>query len=390
MKKIFFVAIAATLLAAGCQKTEVLNHVNPVDGSAMTFASNMGKLTKASAEGEGMDNLKDQDFKLWAYYVADDANREGDQTNQVYDGMSNIWIKNDGENSGWNATTTHFWPGKGKKLKFFALSADKATTGEAEGFTAEGAPVPSKVTVDPVTNTMTVAGFTVIPGTPDTDLMVADYVEAKQKEAEGETNTVNFTFCHALTKVQFTFKNTDASKLPVYVQQMYVEEINTVADLTVKGATDATTMTWGVASVPELFAGDYVNAGATALEYEEAENIKDWNTAVTINDANYMLLTDKPQVFTTWLVIPQDVFKADTKKDLKVTIAYVIQTDKGNRQFVQTFSLGSASIVPTWDKNQYVKYNINLTPNIIGFDATVAPWDETSTGSDKGNVDIND
>ena len=389
MKKIFFVAIAATLLAAGCQKTEVLNQVNPVDGSAMTFASNMGKLTKASAEGEGMDNLKDQDFKLWAYYVADDANREGDQTNQVYDGMSNIWIKNDGENSGWNATTTHFWPGKGKFLKFFAISADKATTGEAEGFTEEGEPVPSKVTVDSDSNTMTVTGFTVIPGAPDTDLMVADYVEAKQKEAEGETNTVNFTFRHALTKVQFTFKNTDASKLPVYVQQMYVEEINTVADLTVKGATAATTMTWGVSSVPELFAGDYVNTGATTLVYEEAENIADWNTEVTINDANYMLLTAEPQVFTTWLVIPQDVFKADTK-DLKVTIAYVIETEKGNRQFVQTFSLGSAAVVPTWDKNQYVKYNINLTPNIIGFDATVAPWDETSTGSDKGNVDIND
>ena len=389
MKKIFFVAIAATLLAVGCQKTEVLNQVNPVDGSAMTFASNMGKLTKASAEGEGMDNLKDQDFKLWAYYVADDANREGDQTNQVYDGMSNIWIKNDGENSGWNATTTHFWPGKGKFLKFFAISANKATTGEAEGFTVEGEPVPSKVTVDPVSNTMTVTGFTVIPGAPDTDLMVANYVEAKQKEAEGETNTVNFTFRHALTKVQFTFKNTDASKLPVYVQQMYVERINTVADLTVKGATAATTMNWGVASVPERFAGDYVNAG-TALQYEAAENIKDWNTAVNIDDANYMLLTDQPQVFTTWLVIPQDVYNATENTDLKVTIAYVIQTEKGNRQFVQTFSLGSAAVVPTWDKNQYVKYNINLTPNIIGFDATVAPWDETSAGSDKGNVDIND
>lgn len=390
MKKIFFVAASAILLAASCQKTEVLNQVNPVDGTSMTFAPNMGKLTKASAEGEGMDNLKDQDFKLWAYYVADDANREGDQTNQVYDGMSNIWIKNEGENSGWNATTTHFWPGKNKKLKFFAISADLATTSEAEGLTETGEPVPSKVTVDAVSNTMTVAGFTVIPSAPDTDLMVADYVEAAQNGSEGYTsNTVNFNFHHALTKVQFTFKNTDASKLPVYVQQMYVEKINTVADLTVTGATAATTMTWGAASVPELFAGDYVNAGTT-LQYEQAENIKDWNTAVTIDAANYMLLTAEPQIFTTWLVIPQDVYNATENTDLKVTIAYVIQTENENRQFVQTFSLGSTSIVPTWDKNQYVKYNINLTPNIIGFDATVEDWDETSAGSDNGNVDIND
>ena len=373
MKKIFFVAIAATLLAAGCQKTEVLNQVNPVDGSAMTFAPNMGKLTKApTAEGAGETNLSEQDFRLWAYYVAADPNK-GTAANDVYDKMHNIIISDN--NEGWKSTKTHFWPGKGKYLKFFAISADAPTYGTGEGPEVAD----SKVTVDPDANTMTVSGFTVIPAAPDTDLMVADYVEAKQKEADGETNTVKFKFNYALTKVQFSFRNTETS-MPVYVQQMYVEGINTVADLTVNGATDATTMEWGVSSDPALFAGDYVNAGATTLVYEEAENIEDWNTAVAINDANYMELTGTYQPFTTWLVIPQDVFKADTK-DLKVTIAYVIKSGDEYRQFVSTFSLGSAAVVPTWEKNQYVKYNINLTPNIIGFDAEVKPW-EPAEGQD--------
>ena len=36
MKKFFFVALAATLLAAGCQKTEV---INPVGGRSMSFTT---------------------------------------------------------------------------------------------------------------------------------------------------------------------------------------------------------------------------------------------------------------------------------------------------------------------------------------------------------------
>ena len=371
MKKIFFLAIAATLLAAGCQKTEVINQVNPVDGTAMTFAPNMGKLTKASAEGEGEANLSDQDFRLWAYYVAADPNK-GTAANDVYDKMHNIIVSDD--NDDWKSNTTHFWQGKGKYLKFFAISADPATYGTGEGPEVTD----SKVAVDPETNEMTVTGFTVNPDAPDTDLMVADYVEAKQKENDGETNTVNFKFRHALTKVQFSFRNTETS-MPVYVQQMYVEGINTVADLTVNGATASTTMTWGTPTDPALFAGDYVNA-TTPLTYEAAENISDWNTEVTIDDANYMELTGTYQPFTTWLVIPQDVF-VEGSTDLKVTIAYVIKSGEEYRQFVSTFSLGSAAVVPTWEKNQYVKYNINLTPNIIGFDATVEPW-EPAAGED--------
>lgn len=375
MKKIFFVAIAATLLAAGCQKTEVLNQVNPVDGTSMTFAPNMGKLTKAAtAEGAGEDNLSEQDFRLWAFYKAEDPNR-GAAANSVYDGMSNIIISD--ESGDWKANTTHFWPGKNKVLKFFAISADQATYGTGEGIEVAD----SKVSINEDRTQMTVTDFTVIPSAPDTDLMVADYVEAAQNGSDGyNSNDVNFTFRHALTKVQFLFRNTETT-MPVYVQQMYVEGINTVADLTVTGATDKTTMAWGTPETPALFAGDYApTATLETLNATPAENISAWNSAVTIDPDNYMELTNEYVPFTTWLVIPQEVFVADTK-DLKVTIAYVIKSATETRQFISTFSLGSATIVPTWDQNQYVKYNINLTPNIIGFDATVAPW-EPAEGED--------
>ena len=68
MKKILFVALAATLLTIGCQKTEVLN---PVGGTTMSFSTGMGKITKAvgtaDADADGLRNLEAQDFSVWAY-----------------------------------------------------------------------------------------------------------------------------------------------------------------------------------------------------------------------------------------------------------------------------------------------------------------------------------
>ena len=75
MRRLLFVAALATLLAAGCQKTEIINHV---PGEAMKFTTAMSKLTKAvgtpdADEKADMQNLKAQDFKVWAYYTYADA-----------------------------------------------------------------------------------------------------------------------------------------------------------------------------------------------------------------------------------------------------------------------------------------------------------------------------
>ncbi len=93
MKKIFFVAISVTLLAAGCQKTEIINHVG---GDVMSFSTGMGKLTKADgtaadADKNGMANLKAQDFRVWASYVEADA-QTGAAANTFYDGMENSLV----------------------------------------------------------------------------------------------------------------------------------------------------------------------------------------------------------------------------------------------------------------------------------------------------------
>ena len=97
MKKIFFVALSATLLAAGCQKTEVLN---PVGGPTMSFNTGMGKITKsvgtADAEAAGLKNLEAQDFSVWAYADPDSdfaSSTVVDATTKIYDGIQNLLVK---------------------------------------------------------------------------------------------------------------------------------------------------------------------------------------------------------------------------------------------------------------------------------------------------------
>ena len=366
MKKIFFVAIAATLLAAGCQKTEIINQVNPVGEPSMAFTPNMGKLTKAdgpTAESTGMDNLKAQDFKLWAYFVEADPSRNA-EANSVYDHMENILVSD--ANNMWGTAIQHFWPGSGKALKFFAVSGfDNATINEDR-------------------TVLTVDNFTVNHAKPDTDLMVADYIEADQVSYN---KNVPLHFKHALSKVQFQFANAEAGKsdeTEVYVQGMYVAGIKTVGDLTatVSENTDktfTTTMAWNNVDTAQPFVGDYKlgqNDGDLPTISEIPLNRNDYTADV--DTEGYMKLTNGYQTYTTWLVIPQDVKKDATEGvdgaegtpaiDLKISILYLI----GTRQFVSTFSLGGD--VNAWARNQYIKYKINLTPNMIGFTPSVEDW----------------
>ena len=404
MKKIFFVAIAATLLAAGCQKTEVLNQVVPVGEPSMTFAPEMGKLTKA-AESTGMENLKAQDFRLWAYYVEADPNR-GAAANSIYDGMGNITVS-DGTDGKWGTTVAHFWPGKEKKLRFFAVSADLDTygaEGKVKGLNAEdpnGDPAANtKVTIDPATKEVKISGFVVDPTKPDVDLMIADYEEADQdkyKDDATAAKTAKLKFRHALAKVEFNFVNEmaeDDTENKVIVQHMYVDSVKTTGTVTVTN--QASTLlfnAWVTTDAHGRFKGDFKAETPVVLPtYKDAENKTQYTGAV--GSENYtevppgfeMELTKTPQTYTTWLVIPQTVGTAqDTDSSLNLVIAYLI----GKRQFVAKFPL-YRSTVDAWNPNQYIKYNVSLSPNIIGFTPSVEDWDEKGTDNkDKYGVAIN-
>jgi hypothetical protein len=386
MKRILFVALSATLLAAGCQETKIINQVNPTGEPSMTFTTSMGKLTKASgtsdAEGIGIDNLRAQDFRVWVYGEEDFDFTANVQDDYGYDEMLNLLVEYRGQSIGWGTHKQHFWPGKDKKLKFFAVSADADFLG-LEGYKAASE---SPVVPNPFDKSMVIKGFVSTDGDYNTDLMVADYVQQDQDgngKLTGKENgkTVDLTFRHALSKIQFAFNTVHAEGINVFVQKVAVKGLKTKANLTVT-----------------YKEGDGQDAGRPIYKWEHSDStavfVDDWETMVedgsgfpelieghTVSDADKksMKITSikdsgaQPDVFTTWLVLPQEV------EDKKVEITYLMN----ERQFLATFNLAYDALRQTnqpamWNDNQFVRYVVTLAPNLISFNPEVGEWDDAN------------
>lgn len=390
MKKILFVAISATLLAAGCQKTEIINQV---PGDAMTFTTAMSKLTKAvgtadADETDGLVNLKAQDFKVWTYKAFTDG-VNGDTPGQVYDEMLALDVT---FGTQWTTTKDYYWPGTDKSLDFFAVSTKLWPVAEVKD--EEGnvtTPAVDGVTVDIEGagleiggRELTVSGYTVDASNPNDDLMVAEFVRQHQGMNEKK---VNLHFKHALAKVQFRF-TTNPGDDKIEVKSLKVTGLNTTGTLTVTEDGDVATnngrvpvkLEWTGQATPEEFTDDYDGN----LELKAPETVTEGETTTVVNN---------DQEFATWLVLPQVI----TGKT--VTIAYDITSTTGTRSFEQTFALTRPAVEEVkegetvvtegkeafeeWKINQVVIYTINLSPNKITFDPSVQPWDDAENLSDQ-------
>ena len=372
MKKILFVAISATLLAAGCQKTEIINQV---PGEALTFSTHMGKLTKASdAESTGEVNLYEQDFKVWAFKAYADA-VNGDKLGQVYDNMTAIDVTStDGVE--WGTELDYYWPGVEKELDFFAVSTG-ATWAAPEATDENGATIPAVagISVDiegegeaAGSRKLTVNDYVVNHDYPNDDLMVAEFV--RQHQGMNEKN-VKLHFKHALAKVQFKFLTTAPA-----------EDVVNVNSLAVAGL-----KTSGTLAVSETATGYEDNTGRVEVELEWTP--EDATAEFTDDKDGAITLTAEAAEFATWLVLPQDI----TGKT--VAINYTIN----GRTFDQVFALTREAVTEvtddagnvttpgkaaftSWDINQVVTYTINLTPNRITFKPSVEDWAEETPQTD--------
>lgn len=343
MKKILFLAVSAILLAASCQKTEVLN---PYVGDSMTFSAGMGKLTKADNLTETPE-LQSQGFKTWVYAAyADQIN--GVTVGKIHDRMEGIDVTY--ANNAWGTTEEYFWPANEDDLDFFAVSTGrpwaKPAAGESpavEGVSVTIVPAADTgngVAAEVTTSTMTVNDYSVNPGTATDDLMVAGFLRADSKTY---TKTVPLQFKHALSKVIFKFDTnpTEAGKVAdvVSLQELSLDEMSIAGDLTVSGPYNNLTLTWTPdAGKKAVFSGTYASD-------------------------NVLSSTEK-KTFATWLVIPQ------TLGEKMATITYKIN----EKTFTYKFKLAIDSLT-AWGPNQVITYNINLSPNKITFAPVVDPWE---------------
>ena len=401
MRKILFVALGATLLAAGCQKTEIINPVNPTGQPALSFTTDLGKLTKAvgtaDADSDGMVNLKAQDFRVWAYADYEDPNTTTVELDNIYDKMANLNIgysekevtTDEGKTmvGSWAPAKEYYWPGVGKDLRFFAVSG--VALGEDLSATSVVVPTITRTTTvvtsdDPntesneeVTETnvamkLEVKDFVVNHAAPNADLMVADFVHQNQANKE-----VALKFRHALAKVEFLFNTLADSDAKVYVQNLKVEKVMTKSTLTVTEnagddkATKPTVFTWATPTIEQTFEDDYKGTAAVPEDTERLD-------ATVALDMTARELTTTAENFCTWLVMPQTI------STLQVKITYVI----GKRQFESIFPLAATNLT-AWGANQYVRYTITLAPNKISFNPSVEEWDQfDANATENGKQDI--
>ncbi len=395
MKKILVVASLVALSAVACQKTEVLNPME--DHQGLIFTTEFGKLTKVpGADGGGMENLQAQDFRIWAYAASDFDNTPENDANQIFDNMKNVkvydYVPTGASDASWKTDQQYFWPGTNKSLMFFAVSDSPAYL-KTEGPTVTDSPVE----IDPAARTMSIKNYVVDPLDPNKDLMVANFIKQHQGQSEKK---VNLKFNHALSKVQFLFKTngvpTGGEPITVFVQKLEVGELDE-NDAVVNGLKNSGTLN---VTVKETTPGTEPSEGASGTAEVSTLNL-DWTLDATMNiytdnyetvpsnfpasidgvavtdatDKSAMELTTTEQVFATWLVLPQDV------KGKKVKVTYLINGRQFTNEFnLDAFAATTATTAP-WTVNQYIKYNINLSPNLITFDAEVAPWNPVA-GSD--------
>lgn len=416
MKKILFVAFAATLLAAGCQKTEIINRV----GDAMTFSTEMGKLTKSAnpdATNDGYVNLDAQNFKVWAYYAyTDDLNGVVFGTN--YDKMKGLdvgYVYNaETKKASCETNKEYYWPGTGKDLDFFAVSTEQTW---ADNHTIEGTGTAPEsgvyVTLNnltgaegaevyPETREITVHNYVVNNTNPNDDLMVADFVRQNQGE---NSKAVSLNFHHTLSKVEFLFKTKTPAEneapLRVLVQSVSVSGLNNAGTLTVKASYPDTerpakeenvdyldvilypvNFDWGTTTGDATFNDDYNTqytewtwGTSSKIELVNGTEIDPLNlTDGQTFDDTALLLDNEAEVFTTWLMMPQSV------EGKTVTVTYIINS----RQFTSVFALDKNLTEKKWAVNQHIKYTVTLTPNVISFTPTVEDWkaaDEITHGN---------
>ena len=401
MKKILFVAASAILLAAGCQKTEVLNQAV---GDPMTFSTGMAKLTK-SATADGYQNLDTQDFQVWAYTAYND-DLNGVQPGHIYEDINGISVDYDNQAKSCTTDEDYYWPGSGLKLDFFAISsanplttassavpADETGDGTDDGTTGSDNTGNENPTTDFTVSfenpgqaigqrKMKLTGYSVTAATTDAgaddDLMVADFV--RQDQAMGTpAKSVSLNFHHALSKVRFKFITTkdNTTKEIVTVKSLKVEGLKIKGDLTVteKGTTpDNTTgkntveLTWDNKSGNATFGKTFTNF--------TLDTDTEWEKTKTYH--------------ATWLVLPQTIDNVNVEIEYSIKNTETSKIVEDKRLFPLTRKASgegedAVSAFNEWGINKITTYTINISPNKISFNPSVEDWDtagETNIGQE--------
>ena len=428
MKKILYIAAAATLLMTSCQKTDVLN----VAEDTIDFSTQVGKLTKANDEYDPLGTLKGQGFRVWTVaHFTQGQWKDG----QIYRGMENLYVRYDSDytTNPWiiNSNERYFWPQAQQYLQFYTISSNVMKPNSTDEYWVDDVRYSDHFTKPDGATEITgldLPEYTV-NDVADDDVMVADVKRQTKDDGSGnKTKTVSPYFRHTMTKVEFKFKKgTPSQNAAPVASTVILKEIKTSA-LSYKGSLDVTygagttemSFEWtpstgeGTTKVfsytpstvvyldpkgkeipvvddyptEELAENQYCKIGDTVYAYtKETEDATQLTWNVTTDYETYngdVLSADDFESYVTWYMIPQDLDEEQT-----VEITYIAD----GKVIPQIFKLTvnhSTDLTKDWTEEMWVKYNVTITPQKVFFNPEVKPWDtdQDDDGTDDTDVDM--
>lgn len=310
MKKILLTAVAA-LAIVGCSQNEEIEKAG--EKAEINFNSVVSKGTRATVVE--LPQLKTNGFKVSAYNTGEDALGTGVLNKAL---MENVPVSWSGSN--WAPNTTYYWPSKGN-VQFFAFSSTNDIALAAN--TTDKYP--------------TIVDYTVpAAAKSQEDLLVA------QATGTFNTGTVNFTFSHALTQVNFSIKKKIADTYKYVVTRVSLTDIGSKATYNFENG-------WGATNTPIAYACE--------LSTDNTKNslsANDNTTTANLGTEPLMLL---PQTLTT----------------ANIVIEYKI-LDANDSECYETPEGGKVISIKdeVWNPNKKMRYTLVLTN-----DATPISWEVT-------------
>lgn len=334
MKKNFFlwVTVFAVGAMSSCSVDKVVNQAEARYIGFDPFANKTSRGITATDFGH-------DDFDVWGKYDGV----------EVFDGKTVNW--QDGSPSGsWTYQPLVPWV-DGKTYEFAAIAPANAPS----------------AAYDYNTNKYSFGPVTVDLGSGNqTDYMVADVKEGVKSNSE----TVQFTFNHTLSKVNFKFAP------QIKTPNNWQSDIKIV--------------------VKEFTLSNVLSQGSCAFTYAAGGNTISWTDQATMVDFKdgtdytatyeYQTPTATPSsVSPSWLVIPQ----TEGTRTLSITCD-IYNTTGGSEVLVKEDATASVAISNAWEGNTYYTYTVYIGTDILGtnpyitFDVKeVKDWtDDTSNSVD--------
>jgi hypothetical protein len=372
VKKVFLFALSATLMLAGCSKTEV---ASVKDGSdVISFQTIVGsQKTKALINSQVYPI--DETFGTFAYFNA--AGKTFPTGAEVYIPESEVkYVPASGSTPAyWSTDTKYYWPKQGT-LAFFSYSPYDEL---------------NAVTDCDVTTGITISKWDV-DAKQTVDVMVADAVSGKSyNESNGGYQGVPTVFRHKLAQiVKITFKtdktyNTNAEASAAvgdkffYVNSVKINNVDYEGKYVSGNQVSGTKQgTWSVTNT--------VANRKDYTWYDDATGLAFGETGVAVAselDNAYLLLL--PQSLPTAAAV------ADTKN---IEITYTIKTCNGSNVSGPTFTSekvqktisfyeihgGTADATPSWNINTRYSYTFTVGLDQIKWAPSVVDWTDDAYG----------